>query len=195
MVRKTFLLLATIVTTQIILSCQWPRTLLAQEWQVKVKPRGILKVVDLTYSSVSVRQNYSEGLVSLNNDNQLVPCLAEDWSWIDDRTIEFKLREDVTFHNGEAFNAGTVKVNWEAYRKMKRPYLTNGIELRDEMELKIANDYTIQFVFRKPDGLALPKIRLFYLFASPFFLEHEFVDQYWGFLPRLDPGVRAYLDV
>lgn len=34
--------------------------------------------------------------------------LATSWEWIDDLTIEFKLREGVTFHNGEAFNADDV---------------------------------------------------------------------------------------
>ncbi|WP_277620958.1 ABC transporter substrate-binding protein [Pseudophaeobacter leonis] len=34
--------------------------------------------------------------------------LATSWEWIDDLTIEFRLREGVTFHNGEAFNADDV---------------------------------------------------------------------------------------
>lgn len=34
--------------------------------------------------------------------------LAESWEQIDDRTIEFKLREGITFHNGEPFNADDV---------------------------------------------------------------------------------------
>ena len=34
--------------------------------------------------------------------------LATAWKWIDDTTIEFTLREGVTFHNGEVFNADDV---------------------------------------------------------------------------------------
>jgi ABC-type dipeptide transport system, periplasmic component len=34
--------------------------------------------------------------------------LATEWTWIDDVTVEFKLREGVTFHNGEVFNADDV---------------------------------------------------------------------------------------
>ena len=44
-------------------------------------------------------------LVTTDKDNNWVPCLAKDWRWIDDKTIEFKLREDIRFHNGEKFNA------------------------------------------------------------------------------------------
>jgi peptide/nickel transport system substrate-binding protein len=40
--------------------------------------------------------------------NEYKGNLATSWEWIDDLTIEFKLREGVTFHNGEAFNADDV---------------------------------------------------------------------------------------
>ena len=54
---------------------------LAREWELRVKPRGTLKVVDLRYPSVSVFASYAEGLVTPDKDNNLVPCLAEDWRW------------------------------------------------------------------------------------------------------------------
>ncbi|HTV72039.1 MAG TPA: ABC transporter substrate-binding protein [Rhizobiaceae bacterium] len=34
--------------------------------------------------------------------------LATSWTWVDDLTLEFKLREGVTFHNGEEFDADDV---------------------------------------------------------------------------------------
>ncbi len=34
--------------------------------------------------------------------------LASEWTWIDDVTLELKLREGITFHNGEPFNADDV---------------------------------------------------------------------------------------
>ena len=40
--------------------------------------------------------------------NEYKGNLATSWEWVDDTTIEFKLREGVTFHNGEAFNADDV---------------------------------------------------------------------------------------
>jgi ABC-type transport system substrate-binding protein len=69
---------------------------LAQEWALR-RPRGTLRVVDLFLPSVSVMHNYAEGLVTLDKDNNYVPCLAEDYRWLDDRTIEFRLREGVRF--------------------------------------------------------------------------------------------------
>ena len=40
--------------------------------------------------------------------NEYKGNLATEWTWIDDTTIEFKLREDVTFHDGSAFTADDV---------------------------------------------------------------------------------------
>jgi peptide/nickel transport system substrate-binding protein len=36
------------------------------------------------------------------------PLLAESWKWVDDTTLEFKLRHGVTFHNGDPFSAADV---------------------------------------------------------------------------------------
>ena len=86
----------------------------AQEWRVRGKPLGTLKVVDLAYSWWSPPLLYSDSLVALDKDKNWVPQLAEDWRWIDERTIEFKLRHGVKFQNGEDFNAHAVMLNWEA---------------------------------------------------------------------------------
>ncbi len=40
--------------------------------------------------------------------NEYKGNLATSWKWIDDLTLEFELREGVSFHNGEAFNADDV---------------------------------------------------------------------------------------
>ena len=46
-------------------------------------------------------------------DAPSVPMLATEWTQIDERTWEFKLREDVTFHDGSAFDAEDVKASIE----------------------------------------------------------------------------------
>lgn len=51
--------------------------------------------------------------VYLTEDNQLVPMLATEWNWIDDKTLEFKLRDDVKFHNGDEFDAEDLKYSYD----------------------------------------------------------------------------------
>jgi peptide/nickel transport system substrate-binding protein len=55
-----------------------------------------------------------ETLIAWNENSELVPCLAESWTVSDDQlSWTFKLREGVTFHDGEPFNAEAVKYNLE----------------------------------------------------------------------------------
>ena len=40
--------------------------------------------------------------------NEYIPNLATSYEWIDSKTIQFNLRSDVNFHNGEKFDADDV---------------------------------------------------------------------------------------
>ena len=160
---------------------------LAQEWAIRGKLQGTLKVVDLFMPSTSVQMNYSDSLVGLDKDNNWVPGLAEDWRWLNDRTIEFKLRRGVTFHNGEKFNAEAVRVNWEEYRKMGNPMRFKGYMLPDETLLEAIDEYTVRFTLPEPYGIAFVKFWHFRQFAPLFFAEHMFDEMNWGFLPEPGP--------
>jgi len=75
--------------------------------------------------------------------NEYVGNLAESWEWIDDTTLEFKLREGVTFHNGEAFNADDVvyTVNFVAKEEngVKTQRNVNWMESAEKID-----DYTVR---------------------------------------------------
>ena len=58
--------------------------------------------------------NVYEGLVTLSDDGEIEPLLAESWEVSDDnRTYTFTLADGVTFSNGDPFTAETVKWNIE----------------------------------------------------------------------------------
>jgi peptide/nickel transport system substrate-binding protein len=153
---------------------------------VRVKPRGTLWTVSLYELPQGVMRSYSEGLVDLDKDNNLVPSLAEDWRLINERTIEFKLRRGVIFHNREEFNAEAVKVNLEMHKRMECPTTFRYVVLPDETKFEIIDEYTVRLTLPEPDGLALVKIR-FPLFAPAFFKEHNFDEYNWGFFPEAGP--------
>ncbi|MCV0427693.1 MAG: ABC transporter substrate-binding protein [Roseibium sp.] len=50
------------------------------------------------------------------NTGEYLGNLAKSFQWVDETTLEFELREDVVFHNGEAFDADDVvfTLNWIA---------------------------------------------------------------------------------
>jgi len=57
-----------------------------------------------------VWQNLFEGLVSITKDGKIQPQLAESWDISDDGlTYTFNMRDNVTFQNGNKFNAETAK--------------------------------------------------------------------------------------
>lgn len=54
-----------------------------------------------------------ESLVGMDQELTPVPELATEWEQVDDLTWRFHLREGVTFHNGEPFDAEDVKFSIE----------------------------------------------------------------------------------
>ena len=61
-----------------------------------------------------VYSNIMEGLIKVDRNGKFVPGLATNWQVSPDgRVYTFKLRQGVTFHNGEPFNAQTAKWNLE----------------------------------------------------------------------------------
>jgi ABC-type transport system substrate-binding protein len=187
MLRIKHLLLAIWVLFFYSLSLAWPPTSLAQESKGDRNPRGTIRIVDLWSVPRSVALNYAEGLVELDKDNNFVPCLAESWRWVDERTIEFSLRKRVFFQNGEPFNAEAVRLNWEAYNKLKTPAFPAFLSIQAGTIFKIVDNYTVRFTFPEPDGLALARVRWFLQFAPAFFPGHEFGEMKWGYLSEPGP--------
>lgn len=80
--------------------------------------------------------------------NEYSGNLATSWEWIDDTTLEFKLREGVTFHNGEPFNADDVvfTVNYVADE-------ANGVKTQRNVNwMKSAekiDDYTVRILLKE----------------------------------------------
>ena len=65
--------------------------------------------LNTTREGVILSRHVWDGLVHRDQETgDYVGNLATGWSWVDDTTLEFTLREGVTFHNGEPFNADDV---------------------------------------------------------------------------------------
>jgi peptide/nickel transport system substrate-binding protein len=49
-----------------------------------------------------------------NDDNTIVPDLAESWNWSpDNKVVTFKLRDGVRWHDGKPFTSADVKCTWD----------------------------------------------------------------------------------
>jgi peptide/nickel transport system substrate-binding protein len=58
--------------------------------------------------SHSFHTNIYETLVDFDHNLKIQPCLAKEWSSIEDTKWRFKLRDDVKFHDGSPFTADDV---------------------------------------------------------------------------------------
>lgn len=98
--------------------------------------------------SGNVQHNIFNTLVERDADNNIVPSLAESWEAIDETTYEFKLRQDVKFHDGETFNAEAVKVNLDrildpkvASSKYNTFEMISNVEVVDDYTVRITTEY------------------------------------------------------
>ncbi|QTD40937.1 glutathione ABC transporter substrate-binding protein [Sporosarcina sp. Te-1] len=96
-----------------------------------------------------VQANIYETLVNRDDDNNIIEGLATSWEAIDDTTYEFKLREGVTFHDGEPFNAEAVKKNLE---RILDPEVASPRFFLYEMitDITVKDDYTVQIKTEYP---------------------------------------------
>ncbi|HEV8637747.1 MAG TPA: ABC transporter substrate-binding protein [Chloroflexota bacterium] len=72
-------------------------------------PAALHPLLQTGLVEASVYGNLYDPLVALDADGRPQPALAESWQTPDDRTWVFRLRQGVTFHNGERFDAESVR--------------------------------------------------------------------------------------
>ena len=83
---------------------------------------------------------------------EIMPQLAESWTVSDDGLVyTFNLRQDVTFHNGDAFNAYNILGNFEIWQTS-----LNSTRLRDLVyDVRVIDEFTVEMVLNEPSALFL----------------------------------------
>jgi ABC-type transport system substrate-binding protein len=144
-------------------------------------PRGELRVVDNSVVNwASITMNVMEHLAEFDQNGKLVPRLATGWRWLDDRTLEVKLRRGVRFHNGEVFDADIVRLNWEENFKLRQPHVGGAwMNFKPGSRLDSVDDATVRFVFSEPDGLAIVKLSFMHIANRQFYREFGWGEQHW----------------
>lgn len=125
---------------------------------------GTIYVVDPSpLNWLFVLFNTMEEFVRANQDGLIVLSLAENFSWLNDMTIQFNLRKGVSFHNQQPFTAHDVKRNFDEMQKWEAPHPPGTwLNFPRETRIEVIDDYTINLYFSKSDGLVLGKTRAFH---------------------------------
>ena len=105
-----------------------------------------------------IGSNVFDGLVQRGTDMTIKPALATSWEFLDGGTrMRFKLRQGVTFHNGEAFDATAVKFTFDRLLGpdgAKGPQQSNYNAIGS---VDIVDPFTVDIVMKRPDPVILTK--------------------------------------
>ncbi len=144
-------------------------------------PRGELRIVDKHPDNWAwITFNVFEHLIEADKDGKLVPGLATSWQWLDDRTLEVKLRPGVTFHNGEVFDAEVVKLNWEEIARLQQPHIAGAfLNFQPGSRLEIIDPQTVRSISPEPDGGALAKLTAMHMGNRQFYREFGWGEKSW----------------
>lgn len=110
-----------------------------------------------------VARNIFESLVTLDADSKVVPMLAESFEQSEDgKTITFKLRQGVKFHNGDEMTADDVIASMEYWRttaSLGKAYFTDAtFEKVDETTVRLVmpeNLFIALYLLADPSQIAL----------------------------------------
>lgn len=105
----------------------------------------------------SVLGNIYDGLVEYDmpGDGQIKGALAESWEMPDEKTYLFKMRQGVTFHNGDEWNANVAKWNLD---RMMNP--ATGATRRGELtamieKIEVVDPFTLKVTLKQPTPVFL----------------------------------------
>ena len=100
------------------------------------------------FSDVELRlcEQLFNGLVSIDENLNIVPDIAEEWAVTNDAThFEFKLRRGVLFHHGRELTADDVIFTIERFKDSWVKYV-----VRDLDTLSALDDHTVRATFKQP---------------------------------------------
>ncbi|MGL5123595.1 MAG: ABC transporter substrate-binding protein [Fusobacteriaceae bacterium] len=122
----------------------------SQREELVIAQEGEPKTLDIHNGndgfSLRINKQIYSRLVESDGDMKIIPGLAKSWKNIDDRTLQFSLREDIKFHNGYNFTAEDVKFSFE--RMMSSPRISFILPPIEKIE--IVNKYTINLITKTP---------------------------------------------
>lgn len=102
-----------------------------------------------THPDESVARHLWDTLTRLDDDLQVASHLAESWRLVNNFTWEFKLRQDIVFHNNEPVDAEAVRFSIERAQTMPGSLETFAADVVLE-EVEVVDDHTVRLTTRQP---------------------------------------------
>jgi peptide/nickel transport system substrate-binding protein len=103
-----------------------------------------------TYVGRIVFAGLCDKLFDIDEKLQIVPQLALGYEWSDPKTLVLHLRPNVTFQDGEPFDAAAVKYTMEHYQTFPGSYRRGEIGMIDHVE--VVDPLTARLVLKSPSA-------------------------------------------
>jgi peptide/nickel transport system substrate-binding protein len=146
--------------TLLAAACFLTFTVAAQAQTLRIALREDPDVLDPTlarsYVGRIVFAGLCDKLFDLNEKLEIVPQLATSYEWADPTTLVLHLRQGVTFHNGEAFDAEAVKFSLERHLTMQGSFRRSEISAIDHVD--IVDPATVRIVLKSPSSPFLAQL-------------------------------------
>lgn len=127
------------------------------------------------YPQALIATQYLESLVSLDEDGEVIPWLATEWTESDDGlTWEFALRDDVTFTDGTPFDAEAVAANIAHVQDPATASSTGYLALAKIEDVVAVDDHLVRLELSAPDSALLESLsQVWVAMESPRALERS----------------------
>ena len=94
-------------------------------------------------------------LIQYDENFKPQPYLAESWTLLGDTAIEFKLRTDVKWHDGQPVTAEDVKFTFDMAKDPSSASLIGSAFLAEVKSAEVVNPNTVRFSFVRPHAQAI----------------------------------------
>ncbi|MBI4061627.1 MAG: ABC transporter substrate-binding protein [Elusimicrobia bacterium] len=122
-----------------------------------VDPPSLNPLKEFSEKNHTIIQQIFDGLVRFDPEGNVEPALASDWRWIDEKTLEMRLRPGVRFHDGEPMNAESVRFSLEKFVDPKSGFPGAGF-LGSIERVEVVDAETVRIKTRFPDGILLNRL-------------------------------------
>ena len=110
-----------------------------------------------TFVGRIVYASLCDKLVDITPELEIIPMLATGWEWNADGTeLTMNLREGVTFHDGEPFNAQAVAANIDRSKNFELSRRKSEVKSIESTE--VVDDLTVKFTLSAPDATLLAQL-------------------------------------
>jgi peptide/nickel transport system substrate-binding protein len=137
---------------------------MAHAAELKIGLQAAVTSMDPHFHNVSTNNSMSrhvfETLVEQDPKQQLHPGLAVSWRSVNPTTWEFKLRENVKWHDGSPFTAQDVEFSLKRAPNVPNSPSSFGFVTKSIKEVKVLGPHLIQLITDGPDALLAKDLSL-----------------------------------